>query len=68
MNVELELSGLSCTGCVNVIKAVLERTGAKFIKNDIDRTEMEVESNIEKFVRVVEEAGYKAGIVTVQDQ
>ena len=40
--VELELKGLTCTGCISEVKAALENVGAKVIKIDLERAEIEI--------------------------
>ena len=58
--VRLELSGLSCGGCIGVVKATLENAGAKVKKITLNEAEIEIEGDIEKYIKAIKEVGYDA--------
>lgn len=63
MRVELELSGLSCGHCVMRVRKALEEAGAKVEEIVLDRAVIEIpEGDVERFVKAVERAGYKARV------
>lgn len=60
--VRLELSGLSCGGCVGVVKAALENAGARVERITLNEAEIEIGEgeDVEKYLRAVRDSGYKA--------
>ncbi len=62
MRVKLELFGLSCAGCVSVVKAALENAGAKVKEISLNEAEIEIGEgeDVEKYLRAVRDAGYEA--------
>ena len=60
MKVKLELFGLSCDGCIGVVKAALENAGAKVNKITLNEAEIEIEEDVEKYLKAVRDAGYGA--------
>ncbi|RLI79250.1 hypothetical protein DRP05_04540 [Archaeoglobales archaeon] len=60
MKVRLELSGLSCGGCIGVVKATLENAGAKVEKITLKEVEIEIEGDVEKYLKAIKEVGYDA--------
>ncbi len=64
MKVKLELSGLTCQGCVNTVNNVLMKEGAKVLSIDLNSAEIEIDGDPEKFVKAIEKFGYSAKIVS----
>ena len=62
MRIELELFGLSCGHCVMRVRKVLEESGAKVVEITMDRAVIEADGDVERFVKAVEDAGYKARV------
>ncbi len=64
--IELEIKGMTCEGCVGVVKAALENSGAEKVKISLEkgRAEMLIPSTerVEGFLRAVKEAGYTAKV------
>ncbi len=64
MKVKLELSGLTCQGCVNTVNNVLMKEGARVLSIDLTSAEIEIDGDPEKFVKAIEKFGYSAKIVS----
>ncbi len=64
MKVKLELSGLTCQGCVNTVNSVLMKEGAKVLSIDLNSAEIEIDGDPEKLVKAIEKFGYSAKIVS----
>jgi len=62
MRIELELFGLSCGHCVMRVRKVLEKSGAKVVEITMDRAVIEADGDVERFVKAVEDAGYRARV------
>jgi|GEM_PF-672098 copper chaperone CopZ len=64
IKVSLKLSGLSCMGCVSMVKSALEKAGAQEVNVSLDKAEFSVEKGekIEKFIEAVKKAGYGAEV------
>ncbi|MBC7109541.1 MAG: cation transporter [Archaeoglobi archaeon] len=64
MKLKLRLSGLSCMGCVNAVRASLENAGARVLRIDLKSAEIEIPEDevLEKFLKVIREAGYSAEV------
>jgi len=64
MRIKLELSGLTCQGCINTVNSVLTREGAKVISIDLNSAEIEVDGNPERLIKAIEKFGYTAKIAS----
>ena len=65
IKVKLELSGLTCHGCVMTVRNVLTKEGAKVLSIDMKSAEIEVDGDIEKYLKAIEKFGYSAkGVAT----
>jgi copper chaperone CopZ/bacterioferritin-associated ferredoxin len=60
----LEITGMTCQGCVGVVQGALESTGATNVKVSLSEGKAEMlipeEESLEKFVKAVRDAGYGA--------
>ena len=66
IRVKLELSGLTCHGCVMAVKNVLTKEGAKVISVDLRSAEIEVDGDIERYIKAIEKFGYSAKVVSAE--
>jgi len=66
VKVKLELSGLTCQGCINTVNSVLMKEGAKVISIGLNSAEVEIENDPEKLVKAIEKFGYSAKVVSVE--
>ncbi len=66
IRVKLELSGLTCHGCVMTVKNVLTKEGAKVISVDLKSAEIEVDGDIERYIKAIEKFGYSAKVVSAE--
>ena len=64
MRVKLELSGLTCQGCLNTVNNVLMREGAKVLSIDLSSAEIEIEGDPEKYIKAIEKFGYSAKVAS----
>ncbi len=64
MKIRLELSGLTCQGCLNTVNNVLMREGAKVLSIDLSSAEIEIESDPEKYIKAIEKYGYSAKVAS----
>ena len=62
MRVKLELSGLTCGGCVKTVNNVLKREGAEVLSIDLSSAEIEIEGDVERYIKAIEKFGYKARV------
>jgi len=58
----VELSGLTCMGCVSAVKAALESAGARVAEINLERAVVEIDGDPQKLIKAVKEAGYTAKI------
>lgn len=60
--VSLELSGLSCGGCISTVKAALENAGAEVDKITLNEAKIRIreDEEVEKFIEAVKRVGYGA--------
>ena len=66
IRVKLELSGLTCHGCVTTVRNVLTKEGAKVISIDLKSAEIEVDGDLERYIKAIEKFGYSAKVVAEQ--
>ena len=64
MKIRLELSGLTCQGCLNTVNNVLMIEGAKVLSIDLSSAEIEIESDPEKYIKAIEKYGYSAKVAS----
>ncbi|NOY11741.1 MAG: heavy-metal-associated domain-containing protein [Archaeoglobi archaeon] len=62
MRVKLELSGLTCHGCMMTVKNVLTKEGAKVVSIDLRSAEIEVDGDVERYIKAIERFGYSAKV------
>lgn len=62
IRVRLELSGLTCQGCVNTVRNVLKKEGAEIISIDLKSAEIEIDGDVEKYIKAIEKFGYGAKV------